>query len=149
MKHIFSILIVSIIASFSIYGAEKGAIITFDEKSHDFGTIKEADGPVSYSFKFENTGDEPLVIINVNASCGCTRPDYPKEPIRPGKKGEIKVTYNPAGRPGQDPVKAQQLPRIYDPERRPTGGVCRIHVTGGPDRVRKRRGQLRRVPPLV
>lgn len=101
MKHIFSILIVSIIASFSIYGAEKGSVITFEEKSHDFGTIKEADGPVSCSFKFENTGDKPLVIINVNASCGCTRPDYPKEPIRPGKKGEIKVTYNPAGRPGE------------------------------------------------
>ena len=101
MKHIFIILIISVIASFSIYGAEKGAVITFEEKSHDFGTIKEVDGPVSYSFKFENTGDEPLVIINVNASCGCTRPDYPKEPIRPGKKGEIKVTYNPAGRPGE------------------------------------------------
>lgn len=101
MKHIFIILIISVIASFSIYGAEKGAGITFEEKSHDFGTIKEVDGPVSYSFKFENTGDEPLVIINVNASCGCTRPDYPKEPIRPGKKGEIKITYNPAGRPGE------------------------------------------------
>ncbi len=78
-----------------------GAVIAFETKSHDFGTIKEADGPVSCEFEFQNAGDEPLVIFDVTASCGCTRPEYPKDPIAPGKKAKMKVTYNPAGRPGE------------------------------------------------
>ena len=103
MKRIFSIfaLVLISVLTFNIVAAEKGAVMTFAEKTHDFGTIKEADGPVTHVFEFTNTGSEPLVIINVNASCGCTRPEYPKEPVMPGKKGKIKVTFNPAGRPGE------------------------------------------------
>lgn len=103
MKRIFSIfaLILISVFTFNIVAAEKGAVMTFAEKTHDFGSIKEADGPVTHVFEFTNTGSEPLVIINVNASCGCTRPEYPKEPVMPGKKGKIKVTFNPAGRPGE------------------------------------------------
>ena len=103
MKRIFSIfaLILISVFTFNIVAAEKGAVMTFAEKTYDFGSIKEADGPVTHVFEFTNTGSEPLVIINVNASCGCTRPEYPKEPIMPGKKGKIKVTFNPAGRPGE------------------------------------------------
>lgn len=103
MKRIFSIfaLILISVFTFNIVAAEKGAVMTFAEKTHDFGAIKEADGPVTHVFEFTNTGSEPLVIINVNASCGCTRPEYPKEPVMPGKKGKIKVTFNPAGRPGE------------------------------------------------
>ena len=86
---------------FNVMAAGKGPEMTFSEKSFDFGTIKEADGPVTHTFEFTNTGDEPLVIVNVNASCGCTRPEHSKEPIMPGKKGKIKVTFNPAGRPGE------------------------------------------------
>lgn len=67
---------------------------------HDFGFIREAKGPVSCYFEFENVGTAPLVITKVAASCGCTRPEYPEKPIKPGKKGKIKVTYNPIGRPG-------------------------------------------------
>ena len=103
MKRIFSIfaLVLISVLTFNIVAAEKGAVMTFAEKTYDFGTIKEADGPVTHVFEFTNTGSEPLVIINVNASCGCTRPEYPKEPVMPGKKGKIKVTFNPAGRPGE------------------------------------------------
>ena len=72
----------------------------FDVKHHDFGNIKEADGPVSCTFEFTNIGDKPLLIIDATASCGCTRPEYPTKPIKPGKKGKIKVTYSPIGRPG-------------------------------------------------
>ena len=72
----------------------------FEVKHHDFGTIKEADGPVSCTFEFTNTGDKPLLIIDATASCGCTRPEFPTKPIKPGKKGKIKVTYSPIGRPG-------------------------------------------------
>ena len=73
---------------------------SFEVKSHDFGTIKEEGGPVSCTFEFTNTGDKPLLIIDATASCGCTRPEFPTKPIKPGKKGKIKVTYSPIGRPG-------------------------------------------------
>lgn len=73
---------------------------TFNAKVHDFGTIKESDGPVSCTFEFTNTGAKPLLVIDASASCGCTRPEYPTKPIKPGKKGKIKVTFSPVGRPG-------------------------------------------------
>lgn len=64
---------------------------------HDFGTIKE--GPVAtHVFEFTNVGNEPLIIQNASASCGCTTPEWPKEPILPGKKGKITVKYNTQGR---------------------------------------------------
>ncbi|MBD5367508.1 MAG: DUF1573 domain-containing protein [Bacteroides sp.] len=75
--------------------------ISLETTSHDFGNISEDGGPVSCEFEFTNTGDEPLVIISANASCGCTRPEYPKKPVQPGKTGKIKVTYLPTGRPGE------------------------------------------------
>jgi hypothetical protein len=78
------------------------AEITFEKLTHDFGTIKEVDGPVSCTFKFKNTGTGMLVIYQAIASCGCTSPTFPKEPIKPGDSGEIKVTYNGAGKsPGK------------------------------------------------
>ena len=80
--------------------ADTDAIIkVVGEPVHDFGTIKEADGPVTYTFKVKNEGKSPLVITKVVPSCGCTTPDWTKEPIAPGKTGDIKVTYDPAGRP--------------------------------------------------
>ena len=76
------------------------AIAMFTEKNHDFGYIKEEKGAVSHDFEFENVGDEPLIMLSATASCGCTRPEYPTKPIKPGKKGKIKVTFSPIGRPG-------------------------------------------------
>jgi len=68
-------------------------------ETHDFGTLKE--GPAAeYVFEFVNVGKEPLIIQNANASCGCTTPEWPKEPILPGKTGKITVRYNTQGRPG-------------------------------------------------
>ena len=80
--------------------AAAGAQATFKNASHDFGTIKEEKGPVSHTFEFTNTGDKPLIIVDAVASCGCTRPEFTTKPIKPGKKGKIKVTYSPVGRPG-------------------------------------------------
>jgi len=78
------------------------AELTFEKTTHDFGTFSEDDPVVTTTFKFKNSGDTPLVIHQAIASCGCTVPEYTKEPIAPGKKGEIKVTYNGAGRfPGK------------------------------------------------
>lgn len=73
--------------------------IRFTENIWDFGTIK-TDKPVSHDFEFYNDGTGNLVILDATAECGCTRPEYPEKPIAPGKKGKIKITYNPIGRPG-------------------------------------------------
>jgi hypothetical protein len=75
-------------------------VVDFDVKTYDFGKINEADGKVSYTFNFTNTGKSPLVINRVQASCGCTTPDWTKAPIEPGKKGMVTAIYNPEGRPG-------------------------------------------------
>lgn len=80
--------------------AQNGAHISADELTYNFGTIAEADGPASHTFVVKNTGDKPLVITRITASCGCTQPEWTKEPISPGKTGNVKVTYNPKGRPG-------------------------------------------------
>lgn len=74
--------------------------IAFKEESFDFGKIKEADGPVSHTFMFTNTGSVPLLIQNAQPSCGCTTPDWTKQPVMPGTKGFIKATFDPNGRPG-------------------------------------------------
>lgn len=74
--------------------------VKFEVETHDFGTIKESDGDVTYSFKFVNEGDSPLLITRAQASCGCTSPDYPRKPLKTGESGEIKVTYHAKGRPG-------------------------------------------------
>ena len=70
--------------------------LQFEKETHDFGTIAQGT-PVSYEFKFKNTGDQPLVISNVVASCGCTTPEYTKDtPVLPGKTATIKAGYNAA-----------------------------------------------------
>ncbi len=72
----------------------------FEETTYDFGSIEERKGPVSHDFTFVNEGDGNFIIIDAKAECGCTRPEYPKEPVAPGRKKAVKVTYNPSGRPG-------------------------------------------------
>ena len=73
--------------------------LSFMETKHSFGTIKEGE-KVKYAYKFKNTGDNPLLIYNAVASCGCTVPSYPKEPIQPGSEGEIVVEFNSENRVG-------------------------------------------------
>lgn len=74
----------------------KPAEIKFDKTSHNFGTFSEKE--VTCSFNFTNVGEQDLVINQAIATCGCTVPSYTKTPIKPGEKGEIKVTYNGAGK---------------------------------------------------
>lgn len=72
-------------------------VFTDKNNTYDFGKIPE--GPIAeHVFEFKNVGKEPLVINQCNASCGCTTPEWPKEPILPGKKGKITVRYNTQGR---------------------------------------------------
>lgn len=80
--------------------AQNKAVIAAESATHDFGTIQEDNGTVTHTFKITNQGDMPLVITRVIASCGCTTPEWTKEPIAPGKNGDIKITFNPKGRPG-------------------------------------------------
>lgn len=100
MKHTIFILAALLISICTISAQEKQAVISTKETTYDFGTIKEADGKVAHTFVIENSGDGPLVMTRVIASCGCTTPEWTKEPIAPGKTGNVKITYNPAGRPG-------------------------------------------------
>ena len=67
--------------------------IFFSNDSHDFGTIDQG-GNGTTEFSFKNTGKEPLIIQDAKGSCGCTVPSFPKEPIKPGATGTIKVTYD-------------------------------------------------------
>lgn len=76
---------------------KNGPVMTFDVLEYNFGTIKQGE-VVTHEFKFKNTGKEPLIINNAVGSCGCTVPDYPKEPIKPNGEGVIKVTFNSAGK---------------------------------------------------
>jgi len=96
-----AILLLSLMITFgNLLFAQSSSKIEFEKLSHDFGTIKEDDGVVSYSFRFKNTGDAPLIINNVKASCGCTTPEWTHKPLIPGSEGLIKVNFNPRRRPG-------------------------------------------------
>ena len=78
--------------------AQKPAQIKFDKTSHDFGSFSESNPKVTCVFTYTNVGEQPLVVNQAIASCGCTVPEYTKEAVKPGEKGEIKVTYNGAGK---------------------------------------------------
>ena len=78
-----------------------GPVITFEKKTHEFGDIVQGD-KVEETFKFANTGNEPLIITNVQVTCGCTTPKgWPRDPIPPGAKAEITVGFNSAGKMGR------------------------------------------------
>ena len=81
-------------------GEEKVPVFTPIETLHDFGSIGESDGYASHTFKFKNTGTSPLTISRVQASCGCTRPEWTQTPVAPGQEGQIIITFNPQGRMG-------------------------------------------------
>lgn len=73
--------------------AGNGPVMKFEKETHDFGKITEGD-KISYDYKFTNTGKAPLIISDARASCGCTIPEWPKTPIKPGESSVIKVTFD-------------------------------------------------------
>lgn len=73
--------------------------IKFEEDEFDFGKITQGE-KVSHAFKFKNTGKKPLIITSATGSCGCTVPEFPKEPIQPGEEGRINVVFNSEGKKG-------------------------------------------------
>ncbi len=109
MKKIFSVLVLCMVIVATSFAQAKdvktetkavkvteqvqGPQITFQDKTIDYGVVAQESDPYR-TFKFENTGNEPLVITNAKGSCGCTVPQYSKDPIGPGETGEIKVRYD-------------------------------------------------------
>lgn len=85
------------LCTFTFAMAQDQAEIKFQELKHNFGTFSSKNPVQECTFTFTNVGTAPLVINQAIGSCGCTVPQYPKAPIAPGQKGEIKVTYNGAG----------------------------------------------------
>ncbi|MEX2596280.1 MAG: DUF1573 domain-containing protein [Salibacteraceae bacterium] len=88
-----NILLALTAAVFMVLGANAQAEIEFEKTVHDFGKMKQH-GDASTEFKFTNTGSEPLIISNAKGSCGCTVPEWPREPIQPGQTNSIKVKYD-------------------------------------------------------
>jgi hypothetical protein len=73
--------------------AQTGPVMTFESTTVDYGTIERGSERIR-TVTFTNTGDEPLLITNARGSCGCTVPDWPKEPIQPGESGEFSINYD-------------------------------------------------------
>jgi hypothetical protein len=94
---------------------ENAPVMTFEESEHDFGNITQANR-VSHTFTFKNTGSTPLVIESASAMCGCTVPEWPKEPIAPGESGKLSVEFDPTGKMGQQSkqvtIRANTQPEI-------------------------------------
>jgi len=101
MKKSF-VLLFALLIGFSLnnYAQDAKARIAFEKLQHNFGTFKEELGVQTVAFNFKNDGNAPLILNNVQASCGCTTPEWTREPIVPGGKGVIKVSYDPRNRPG-------------------------------------------------
>lgn len=95
-----AIYLIIFVLSSHLLSAQGSGKFEFTEATHDFGEVKEEGGPIIYDFEFVNSGEAPLIISNVKASCGCTTPAWSKEPVMPGEKGFIKAQYNPMNRPG-------------------------------------------------
>ena len=97
---------------------EKSAMpeFNFEKELHAFGKLVDGE-KVSYSFKFTNSGNAPLIISNAKGSCGCTVPNWSKDPIAPGESGSIDVTFNSSGRSGKQ-NKAITLTANTNPNRK-------------------------------
>ena len=101
MKQRFILLLTALLSAASLSAQQPNTSqVTYKTLSHDFGQIREIDGPVSFTFEFTNTSSTPFIIENISTTCGCTTPEYSRQPIPPGKSGIIKVSYDPTGRAG-------------------------------------------------
>lgn len=101
MKRIIRLTVVFVfLAGVFTANAQEKSKITFEKTTHDYGSFLESNGVQAYDFVFTNEGSVPLVLNNVRASCGCTTPKWTREPVAPGAKGSINVSYDPKNRPG-------------------------------------------------
>jgi len=100
MKKLLFFVSALMILSSVTFGQQKTPTMSFTKVKHDFGNLKQEDGPAKVVFEFTNTGGQPITITNVKSSCGCTTPSWTRQPVPPGAKGTIEAVYNPANRPG-------------------------------------------------
>lgn len=92
------------VAATATVPAADAAVMSFENGMYNFGKINQGD-KIHHDFKFKNTGKSPLIITNATATCGCTIPEPPKDPIQPGQSAVIKVNFNSAGKMGmQDKI---------------------------------------------
>ena len=99
-----------------------GPVITWEKSTHDFGDMQQGD-KVEYTFKFTNTGTEPLIITNVTVTCGCTTPKgWPRDPIVTGGKGELVVAFNSTGKFGKQDKVVTIISNAVNPE----GGLVKF-----------------------
>ncbi len=103
MKHILAIIAACILLALPAAARTPGEKVglQFPEISYDFGTVNAEEGYVVHEYTYDNVGDGPVAIISAIASCGCTRPEYTRKPVAPGKSGKVKVTFNLAGQKGE------------------------------------------------
>lgn len=100
MKRILLLLAI-IVSALTFQAAKPADALQFAQTAFDFGNISDRHDPIVHEFAFTNISDEPVAILSVSTGCGCTRPSYPTEPIKPGKSAKIKITFLPAGQAGQ------------------------------------------------
>ncbi len=100
MKRICSLFLLCCMAVLAM-AAKGNPEIEFETLSHDFGTIREADGKVTCTFRYSNTGSAPLALTSVSAPCSCTKTAFSPRPLAPGKSAEITVTFTPADMAGE------------------------------------------------
>ena len=137
MKYLASFLLIGMVlfGSAQEQAAEEpmtGPKISFEEKSYNFGDITQGDR-VTYVFEFENIGNEPLILSDVRTTCGCTAPEWPRDPVAPGAKASLKVVFNSAGKMGmQNKVITVMSNAVNNPERvKITGNVLAKSPDGG------------------
>lgn len=99
MKQLFLLCVTLLFSSTLAYSQGKAAV-SVKQPNHDFGIIKEESGEVEHVFVIQNTGNAPLVIDRITTSCGCALAEWSKEPVPPGKTKDVKIWYDPYGRPG-------------------------------------------------
>lgn len=102
--------------------AADAAVISFTKEAYDFGTITQGE-KVYYSYTFKNTGKSPLIVLNATATCGCTVPEVPKEPVKPGDEGIIKVVFDSNGKQG---IQDKEITIVSNANPK----IAKLHLTG-------------------
>lgn len=110
------LLFISLVSAFVSLAAKGLPDIAFDQVKHDFGNILEANGKVTCTFAYTNTGTAPLVLNSVSAPCECTKTKFSAKPLAPGKKGEIKVEFTPKDMAGEFMRTITVWTNVKDPD---------------------------------
>jgi len=115
------VILAAIVAGYSVSAQAPssqlgGPMITWEKTVHDFGDVYQGD-KVEHTFYFTNTGTAPLIITNVEVTCGCTTPKgWPRDPLAPGEKGEVLISFNSAGKFGKQNKVVTVISNATNPE---------------------------------